>query len=57
VFHGARGIETQAKLATTLAGLDRPTIAVGLAIALALLDLVLLAAATTRFRRARLILD
>jgi ABC-2 type transport system permease protein len=47
----------RAQLTTTLAGLDWPTIAVGLAITLALLDLALLGAAATRFRRARLILD
>ena len=49
--------EVRAQLGSTLAGLDWPTIAVGLAIVIALLDLVLLAAATARFRRTRLILD
>lgn len=49
--------DVRAQLATTLAGLDWPTIAVGLATAIALLDLLLLAAAMARFRRTRLILD
>jgi ABC-2 type transport system permease protein len=49
--------DVRSQLASTLAGLDWPTIAVGLAIAIGLFDLVLLAAATARFRRARLILD
>ncbi len=45
------------QLSTTLAGLDWPTIAVALATVIALLDLLLLGAAMTRFRRTRLILD
>ncbi len=49
--------DVRAQVARTLAGLDWPAIAVGLAIVIALLDLVLLAAATARFRRTRLILD
>lgn len=47
----------RAQVATTLAGLDWPTIAVALASVIALLDLLLLWAAMTRFRRTRLILD
>ncbi len=49
--------DVRVQLASTLAGLDWPTIAIGLAVVITVLDLLLLAAAMARFRRARLILD
>ncbi|HEY5628433.1 MAG TPA: hypothetical protein VIR16_02895 [Candidatus Limnocylindrales bacterium] len=49
--------EVRAQVVSTLAGLDWPTIAIGLAVVIALLDVILLAAAMARFRRTRLILD
>ncbi len=45
------------QLFTTLEGLDWTTVGLGAAIVLVLLDLLLMAAAMTRFQRARLILD
>lgn len=50
-------VDVRREVGRTLVGLDWPTIAAGLAIALVLADLLLLAAALARFQRTKLILE
>ncbi len=50
-------VDVRREIGRTLANLDWPTIAAGLAIALVLADLLLLAAALARFQRTKLILE